>query len=255
MNKILNMTKFTFLKLVKNKILYGIFFLNLIFIYLLKGLNLFEIGAHPLVIIDSTLYIYEIMGFILLLAVIANNIRREIETKNIYLVLSKPVTKVEYILGKIFGIYILFAIFTLLTIIEILIFMSPITKEYTGLFILAIIFKAFYLFIFTGILIFFSLFLRPTIMVVISIITFYFAGLNLDYIELIIGSSYPSIIVNLLKFIKFILPNGNYLDLRFAAMQLTNITFSYFIASILYIIGYMGFIVLLSGWIFKNKEF
>ena len=122
MNNIINIAHFTFLKLLKKKILYGIFFIELILIYLMRSLNIFGIGVQPLVLVDSILFVYEIFGFILILAITAGHIRREVETKSIYLVLSKPTDKVQYLLGKIIGIYAFVGIYTVLTMLAVMFF-------------------------------------------------------------------------------------------------------------------------------------
>ncbi len=255
MNNTLNIAKYTFKKFLKSSVLYGIFFLDVLLIFIVKSVNFFNIGTQPLILIDSIVSIFEVMGVILLLAVTANNIRAEIEKKTIYLILSKPVNKVEYLLGKIIGISYYLGIFSIITIIISFFIMNSVDPNYTGLLILALVYKTFYLFIFIGVFLFFSIFLRPTIMIAVSLIVYYIANMNFDYIELILSNSYTNAGIEVLKFIKFVLPNGDYLDLKFAAMQLTHLPFLYIVASIFYVLSYLTFILLLSTWVFKKKEF
>ncbi|MCD6578427.1 ABC transporter permease subunit [bacterium] len=255
MNNTLNIASYTFKKFLKTSVLYGIFFLDLLLIFLVKSIDLFNIGTQPLILIDSIVSIFEVMGVLLLLAVTANNIRGEVEKKTIYLILSKPVNKIEYLLGKILGIAYYLGIFSLITIVISIFIMNSVDPHYTGLLVLALIYKTFYLFIFIGVFLFFSIFLRPTIMIAVSLIVYYIANMNFDYIELILSNSYTKAGIGILKFIKFLLPNGDYLDLKFAAMQLTHLPFLYIVASIFYILSYLTFILLLSTWIFKKKEF
>ena len=255
MNNVLNIASYTFKKFAKTSVLWGVFFLDILLIVLIKSINLFGLGIHPLVLIDSILSIFEIMGLILLLAVTTSNIRNEIEKKTIYLILSKPISKIEYIIGKIVGIFYYLGLFSFITIIISFFMMNSVDSHYTGLLILSLIYKTFYLFIFTSIFLMFSIFLRPTIMVAIAILTYLLANMSFDFIEIIIGHTYSPFYVNILKFVKFVLPNGDYLDLKFAVMSLAHLPFWYIISSIFYILSYLTFSILITTWIFKKKEF
>ncbi len=255
MNNIINIAHFTFIKLLKKKILYGIFFIELILIYLMRSLNIFGIGVQPLVLVDSILFVYEIFGFILILAITAGHIRREIETKSIYLVLSKPTDKVQYLLGKIIGIYAFVGIYTVLTILAVMFFAFAPLKEYAAYTLLAIIFRNFFLFIFTSILIFFSIFLRPTIMVMASFISYIFAMISYDYVDMVVAQTYPQWVVVIIKLLKFVLPNSEFMDIKLAVMQLSHLNIWYIISVLLYMGGYMFFLILFAAWIFGKKEF
>ncbi len=255
MSSLMNLTLYNFRKFLRTRILYGIFFIALLFIYLISSLNAFGIGSHPFISIESVLFLYEVLGLALILAVSAYNIRRDIENRTIYLILSKPVTKVEYILGKIFSCAVYLLIFTLITIAGALIMLRSGIKSYEGMLVLAIIMKFLYLFIILGLSIFFSVFLRPTILVAVISLCYFISGIDNDYIELIVAQNYPGPVLFLLKLIKFVLPNKDYLDISYAVMQGAKLHFAYFIAVFFYIAGYSVFTLLLSAWAFKEKEF
>lgn len=104
MHNIALLTAVTFKDSIRNKGLYGIFALvaamfaaNII----ITGMFSWELGK---VAVDVGLSVVSISGLIIIFFFSINMISNDLERKSIYLVLSKPISKVQYIIGKYLGL-------------------------------------------------------------------------------------------------------------------------------------------------------
>lgn len=93
----------TFRELLRNRILSVI----LLFACALIGFSLvlatLSLGETKRIIVDFGLSMIEIGGLIAVIFVGGQILFKEIEGKTIYLILSKPIARKDYILGKFFG--------------------------------------------------------------------------------------------------------------------------------------------------------
>lgn len=105
MNKILAMTVFTFRELVRSRLL----FVWLISAIVLCGLSflisLLSYGSILEIFMDLGLTGMEISGILVLLLSLVETYTTEMDQKAIFLHLAKPLTRGEYLLGRIFGFY------------------------------------------------------------------------------------------------------------------------------------------------------
>ena len=92
-------------------------------------------------------------------------------------------------------------------------------------------------------------------MVMASFISYIFAMISYDYVDMVVAQTYPQWVVVIIKLIKFILPNSEFMDIKLAVMQLSHLNIWYIISVLLYMGGYMFFLVLFAAWIFGKKEF
>lgn len=104
MKKILALAQISFYEGIRNRSVYGIVLFSL-FIF---GLNLSVAGFFMRdigkVTIDMNLSALSIAGLMLVFFVVVNLMAKDIDRKTIHLVLSKPISRVQYIWGKYFGV-------------------------------------------------------------------------------------------------------------------------------------------------------
>ena len=99
----LNIAKNTFKEIVRNRFLYLILFFAFVFIIFSLALGKLTIGQSEKVIVDFGLGMIEIFGLIGVLFVGSQLLFKEVEGKTIFLILSKPIKRQDFILGKFFG--------------------------------------------------------------------------------------------------------------------------------------------------------
>ena len=99
----LNITINTFKEIMRNKFLYLILFFAFCFIIFSISLWKLTIWDAEKVIVDFWLSMIEIFGIVWVLFVWSQLLFREIEGKTIFLLLSKPIRRYEFILWKFLG--------------------------------------------------------------------------------------------------------------------------------------------------------
>lgn len=93
-----NIARNTFKEIVRNKFLYIILFFAFVFIGFSIVLGTLTIGESDKVIVDFGLGMIEIFGIIGVLFVGSQLLFKEIEGKTIFLILSKPIKRQDFLL-------------------------------------------------------------------------------------------------------------------------------------------------------------
>ena len=100
----LNIALNTFREIVRNRFLYLILFFAFVFLIFSLALGSLTIAeSADRVIVDFGLAMIEIFGLIGVLFVGSQLLFKEIEGKTIFLILSKPIRRQDFILGKFLG--------------------------------------------------------------------------------------------------------------------------------------------------------
>ncbi len=100
----------------RKKLFYVVFLFGLAVVALSPLLPTFELGARAQFLRDISLSLTSLFGVVLAVILSVNQVPGEVENRTIYNILSKPVSRLQYILGKYLGI--------LATLFTILLFMS-----------------------------------------------------------------------------------------------------------------------------------
>jgi ABC-type transport system involved in multi-copper enzyme maturation permease subunit len=104
MKKILEITKYTFWENLKRKN----FIILFIYIFFILGSGILFSMLSPLqeirVILDLGIAAIEIFAFLSCAFISVRIILQEMEEKTVYLILSRPITRANYIIGRFFGI-------------------------------------------------------------------------------------------------------------------------------------------------------
>lgn len=105
MKTIINIAKNTFKEAIRDQILYGI----LIFAFIFLGSTIFlgsiSLGEDLKIIKDLGLAGIYLFSVIITIFLGSSLIYKEIEKKTLYIILSKPVSKLQFICGKFFGLW------------------------------------------------------------------------------------------------------------------------------------------------------
>lgn len=111
-NRILSIALNTFRETIRNKILYAILAFALIVIGLSYFLAELSVGDLARIIADVGLACIHIFGVIMAVFIGITLISQEVERKTIYIILSKPVPRWEFIVGKALGLCVTLALTT-----------------------------------------------------------------------------------------------------------------------------------------------
>jgi len=107
MKRILNVAYYTFLEMVRNKVLFILFFFALFIFGLGIVITQMTIGDNLTIISDVGLGTIEIFLTVLSIFLGISLVQKELSQKTLYPLLARPVSRAEYILGKFFGMLLL----------------------------------------------------------------------------------------------------------------------------------------------------
>ena len=99
----INIALNTFKEIIRNKFLYLILVFAFLFIIFSISLGKLTIWENSKIIVDFGISMIEIFGFIWVIFIWSQLLFKEIEWKTIFLILSKPIKRYEFILWKFLG--------------------------------------------------------------------------------------------------------------------------------------------------------
>lgn len=105
---------------VRKKLFLIVLLFGIIILGLVPILPSFELGLRWQFLVDMSLSLTSIFAVILAVVLSVNQIRRDIDKRTVYNVISKPVSRLQYIIGKYMGVVIALAAVLLIIGVEIL---------------------------------------------------------------------------------------------------------------------------------------
>lgn len=110
MFKIFNVSYYTFLEMVRNKVLYILLFFALFIFVLGIAITQMTIGDELNIISDIGLGTIEIFSTVLSIFLGISLVQKELSLKTLHPLLSRPLSRAQYILGKFFGMILLIVV-------------------------------------------------------------------------------------------------------------------------------------------------
>ena len=249
-----NIAANTFREIVRNKFLYLILFFAFIFIVFSILLGRLTIGDDNKIIVDFGLAMIEIFGLVWVLFVWSQLLFKEIEWKTIFLILSKPIKRYEFIIGKflwfsgtIFLIVLLQAILFLWVL-----FFKGIDIDY--LIIWSLIFTFFKLEILLSIVFFLSTFMSNMLVILVSLMI-YFLSHSFSLLLTMAERTKNEIVVYFTQGLQLIFPPLEALNIKDVIGNFREFSINFFIFNSFYSIVYLVIILVLTVLIFERKKF
>lgn len=103
-NKVATILRYTFLDLYKSKILFNCFLLGILLLMATIIASEFTYGTPSKVAIDFGLGVTSLSTVIIAIFMGVTLVAKEIENRTVYVVLSRDISRADFILGKIFGL-------------------------------------------------------------------------------------------------------------------------------------------------------
>lgn len=250
----LNIALNTFKEIIRNRYLYMIIFFGLIFILfsiLLWQLSLWE---EQKIIVDFWLAMIEVFWLLWVLFVWSQLLFKEIEWKTIFLILSKPIKRYEFILWKI--LWFSMTIFLIVLFQSILFLWVLLIKgiEIDSLIIWSLINTFLKLEITLAIVFFLSTFMSNMITIATSVMIYLLAHSYSLVLDLVIRAE-NIIMINFVKILQLLFPPFEALNTKDLIGSFSNFQASFFILNGFYSIIYFSILVILTVLIFSRKKF
>jgi len=244
----------TFKEIVRNKFLYMILFFWLVFIIFSLSLGQLTLGNSEKIIVDFWLAMIEIFWLIWVIFVWSQLLFKEIEWKTIFLILSKPINRYEFILGKFIGFT---GTIALIVFIQAALFLSvllfkDITIDY--LIVMSLIFTFLKLEILLALVFFFSTFMSNIVTVLVTIMIYFSAHSLSDLMDLAkrvwgVGLQY------LIQAIQVVLPPMESLNIKDVIWSFKDFSVWLLALNTLYAVVYIAVILYFTVLIFNRKKF
>ncbi len=270
MKAVLSLALITFKEGIRNRALFGIALLALF----LFGLNITVAGFFMRdigkVTVDMNLTALTVAGLLLIFFVGINLIAKDIDRKTIHLVLSKPLSRAQYIWGKYLGIQ-LFVTASLLLLaglssLTVVLIRSMYPAYFGGfswpIFFIAVFFVLVRFWVLGAVVMFFSSLTTSSLITLIFSLGAYLAGVTIEevvfYLKTEMAAQEQLISESLKSFIEgltWLLPNFSAFDFSLEAAHGLALNSARLLGVLSYGVLYSAILLLLASLIFSRREF
>jgi len=244
----------TFKEAIRDRILYLLFFFAATSIIFSLVLALVTVGDKIKIIKDVGLASLSLFGALMAILIGTGLVYKEIEKRTIFTLLSKPIGRAEFLLGKFFGLALTLLVMLLLMslIFLALVFFHTFKLEWRiGLAIFYIFLE---LILLTSVAILFSSFTTPILSSLFSL-SFYLIGHFSWGLEILIKKKKSGLARILLQFLYTLLPDLENFNFKTEVVHRLPISFKFLSYSLLYGLVYTLFILILAVLVFRRRDF
>ncbi len=258
----------TFYEGVRSRVLYGIFIFSLFIMFLSVIFASFFMQEIGKVAVDFNLSSISFAGLLISLSLSVGLISKDLDKKTIYFVLSKPISRAEYIFGKyiglIFVIFFSYIILGILTCIPLLFLQSEYQLYFDTFswlsYLQAIYFDFLKLVVFNSVIIFFSTVTSSSFITMLFSVSIYIAGQTINevvnFISVnMVGLEMSATLKMTVQTLKYAIPNFAVFDFKVISAHGLLISVEEFFIFSGYGVGYALITLLLAAVIFQRKEF
>lgn len=240
----------------RGKILFSTLFFALLVVAISALFSSVTIGDHVKIIKDFGLF--ALSFFTVLYAVISGGtlLYKELEKKTIYNILSKSVSRSDFIFGKFLGMLATALVLMLLMGLALVTFCFILQGKLDPALLQAFPYIALQVTVVCGLTIFFStITVTPVLSGAFAFLAF-FIGRSANYLMVFLESHRPPFVPKVLfELIYWILPQLDRIDISNQAVYGHLVDPSLLLFSTLYALGYSMIVLLLSVLIFSRREF
>jgi ABC-type transport system involved in multi-copper enzyme maturation permease subunit len=246
-------TKLTIQEALRNKILYLLLGFALFLIATSWIIGKLTVGDELKIIKDLCISGIHIFGVLITTFIGISLIFREMEKRTIYLILSKPIPRYQFLAGKFLGLAITM-LGVLLVLVAIFYGILALKGEFNKQIFLA--FYTIYLewLIIAGIAILFSSFSTPLLSTMLTFCAFIMGHLT-ESLLMLKGRLASAAAGSVLTALFYALPNLELFNIRSQVVHSLTLPPSYFLSTTLYWLLYLSTILMFSAWLFQKKDF
>lgn len=268
MTAIWSVAVITFKEGIKSRVIFGIFIIALLLFAATTVVTTLFMRDIVKVAVDLSLSTVSFAGLLTLFFIGINLFGKDLDKRTIYMVISRPVSRSQYLIGKFFGIVLLsFVVVVFLGILAAVpVILSKRFYYYTearfdwGIFFIAVVFIFVKLAVVSAVITLFASFTSNSfIALVLSLVT-YIIGQSTESIRLLVASQVEKIevspiLAHTIDVAYYLFPNLSAFDLKTQAAHGLAIGFSYILWTALYAIFYMVIAISIGTLAFRRREF
>ncbi len=239
---------------IRDRVLYLLLFFAVVCIGFSRLLALLTLGDRVKIIKDVGLASLSLFGALMAILIGTGLVYKEIDKKTIYTLLSKPIHRYQFLLGKFFGLVLTLFImlFSMSIIFLALIFFHTFTIEWNML--VAIFYIFLELCLITSVALLFSCFSTPILSSLFTL-GFYVIGHTAWGLETLIDKIQSGFGKTMAQALYHFLPDLENFNFKTEIVHNLPIPSSIFLYSILYGIFYTLFVLIIALLIFRKRDF
>ena len=250
----LNIAKNTFKEIVRNRFLYLILFFACIFLIFSLALWNLTIGESEKIIVDFGLGMIEVFWLIGVLFVGSQLLWKEIEGKTIFLILSKPIERSDFILWKFLGFSgVIFLIVFFQAFLYLWILLAQ-DIEIQNLILWSLFFTFLKLEVLLAIVFFFSSFMGNMLTILVSLMI-YLISHSFSLILGLFSKSEEGAWFLLASIFQVVLPPLQAMNIKDVIGSFQNFPVNYFLFNSVHAMIYIVILLFITVQIFQKKTF
>ena len=251
--RVLSIAFNTFRENIREKLLYNLLIFALLMIGSSILLTRLTVGEWDRLIINLGLSSMNFFGVLIAIFVGISLVSKEIDKKTIYTILSKPVPRYEFLLGKYLGLMITLFVNTAVMVAGLLVVMVYLNAPVTLLLLEAIGFIFLELVVITAVGLLFSTFTSTTLSAIFTLAIYVVGHLSTDLKQF--GAKMDGLGRAVLNAIYYILPNLERFNLKGQVIHKVNVVGTDVLLTTAYGLAYAGLLLVLASIIFQRRDF
>lgn len=214
MSRIFNVAYYTFLEMVRNKVLYILLFFAIFIFVLGIAITQMTIGDEINIISDIGLGTIEIFSTVLAIFLGISLVQKELSLKTLHPLLARPLSRAEYVLGKFAGMMLLIIveIIVMCIIFAILLFVYGGIGRFTG-YLPAVYTILLQTSTVISVAVLCSTLTEPAVAAMITI-SFYLIGATSYNLVYAISKRSSETVVNIITTLRYILPDFSHFNIK-----------------------------------------
>jgi Cu-processing system permease protein len=269
MNQLWPIAATTFKEGIRNRAMYGISLLALLLLvanFLVSGMIMQEVGK---VAVDMALSTVSFAGLLLVLFIGITLLAKDLDRKTIYMVLARPISRSQYIVGKFLGMVLLIVVAMLFLGCFALVSILMVKLAYPGYFprfswllvCLSLSFTTMSLILVSALSFLFASFASTSFISLMLTIISYLIGNSLNEVKALVeapqigGAETSPVIVKVVQAAYYLFPNLSFFDIKTQAAHGLAVSCSYILWTVSYGVVYASLAIALACFVFSKREF
>jgi len=253
LGKIFVISKTTFKEIWKSKILVNVFFIGLAMMVITYVATEFTYGVPERVALDFGLGMLSLSSLGISLFLGVGLLSKEIDSRTVYMVISRPVPRYAFILGKILGLMGIQVVNVLLLSMMTISATMLLGGQVTELLIWAILFTLIESLMLLLVVVLISLLANTVLSVLLSVVLLLLGHVIRETQDISFVATNP-LLIKILDFYHFALPAFYKLNLKSEVIYKSKVTTNYLFMSGGYGILYSAFLLLMIVYFFNKKN-
>ncbi|MEG3439911.1 ABC transporter permease [Pannus brasiliensis CCIBt3594] len=244
-----------FREVIRDRILYFIGFFALLMASAMRFLPEISVGTHQKIFLDLGLAAIGLLGAIVAIFVGTGLINKEIEKRTVLVLIPKPLSRAEFIIGKHLGLTAVLAVMLAIMLVIYLVLLMGMKVTFQPIpLIISIIYLGIELSLLTAAALAFGVFTSSILATLLSFGIYVMGHISKDLIELGILSKNPNILA-VTKNLYLVLPDLERLNLRNDAVYGILPGSDVLIGNAVYGLVYIALLLAIAILIFSRRQF